>query len=109
GMAWSRRVDHDNVDVNRNFIDFAAGRPANPHYAAISALLNPDGGSFDPDDRSWVQELWRFAADVGAAEAFRAISGGQYDEPLGVQFGGQAPTWSRHTLEAIWARHLAGA
>jgi hypothetical protein len=109
GMAWSRRVDHENIDVNRNFVEFEDGRPANPHYAAIDPILNPDTPELDLDDAAWVDALWAFAAEVGATEAFRAISGGQYDVPRGVQFGGQAPSWSRRTLQAIWDRHLAGA
>lgn len=109
GMAWSRRVDQDNIDVNRNFVDFAEGRPANEHYAAIDHLLNPDGDVLDLDDRSWLDELWAFAAEVGPGEAFRAITGGQYDVPHGVQYGGQVPAWSRRTLEDIWRRHLDGA
>jgi hypothetical protein len=109
GMAWSRRVDHENIDVNRNFVEFDEGRPANPHYATIDPILNPDGPDLDLDDGSWVDALWAFAADIGATEAFRAISGGQYDVPRGVQFGGQAPSWSRRTLDAIWSRHVAGA
>lgn len=109
GMAWSRRVDHENIDVNRNFVDFGDGRPANPHYAAIDPILNPDSTQLDIDDTAWVDALWAFASDVGATEAFRAISGGQYDVPRGVQFGGQAPSWSRRTLQSIWDRHLTGA
>lgn len=109
GMAWSRRVDHDNIDVNRNFVDFATSAPSNEHYARISPVLNPTSDTLDLDDRSWTDELSAFANDVGALDAFRTISGGQYDEPHGVQFGGGQPAWSRRTLESIWSRHLARA
>lgn len=107
GMAWSRRVDHDNIDVNRNFVDFAGPLPPPGRYDDIDHLLNP--AVLDLDDTSWQDELWAFAAEVGLPEAFRAITGGQYVHPAGMQFGGQAPSWSRRTLETIWSRHLAGA
>ena len=32
GFAWTRRVNEDNVDVNRNWVDFSAPPPANPGY-----------------------------------------------------------------------------
>ena len=108
GMAWSRRVDHDNVDVNRNFVDFGGPLPASEHYPRIDAILNPAGDDYDLDDASWLDELLVFAGEVGMAEAFQAVSGGQYDHPHGMQFGGIEAGWSRRTLEAIWATHLRG-
>lgn len=109
GMAWSRRVDHDNVDVNRNFVDFDHELPANPDYDRLADLLNPAGDTLDPADTSWQDELWSRASDIGMAETYRAVSGGQYHVPDGVQFGGRHPTWSRQTLRRIWVRHLTGA
>lgn len=108
GMAWSRRVDHDNVDVNRNFVDFA-DLPANDRYADVDAYLNPTGASLDLDDTSYLEPLLAFWAEVGDDVAFRTLSGGQYTHPRGVQFGGQEATWSRRTLERIWTDHLTGA
>jgi hypothetical protein len=107
GMAWSRRVDHENIDVNRNFVDFDGELPANPHYAEVDAVLNPE--ALDLDDTAWQAELLAFGERVGAHVAFRVLSGGQYDHPRGVQFGGQAPSWSRRTMTEVWTRHLRGA
>ena len=107
GMAWSRRVDHDNIDVNRNFVDFAAPLPENPHYAEVDSLVNP--AVLDADDASWQAPLLEFMQRVGMTDAFRTLSGGQYDHPRGVQFGGQAPSWSRRTVTRVWADHLTGA
>lgn len=107
GMAWDRRVDHDNTDVNRNFVDFDAPLPENPGYADVAAALNP--ADWDPDDIAWQGEILGYAADVGQAAMFHAVSGGQYTVPDGVQFGGRGPGWSRTMLEAVWGEHLAGA
>lgn len=108
GMAWTRRVDHENVDVNRNFVD-PADLPENPHYEEVDHLLNPTDAELDLEDTSFVDGLMAFMGRVGELTAFRTLNGGQYTHPRGVQFGGQAPTWSRRTLEAIWDEQLAGA
>lgn len=108
GMAWSRRVDHQNIDVNRNFVDFT-DLPANDRYAEIDEYLNPTGDMFDLDDTSYLQPLLDFWAEAGDAVAFHTISGGQYTHPRGVQFGGQEASWSRRTLEQIWSEEMTGA
>src|SRR5579862_4868516 len=42
GFAWLRRVTHENVDLNRNFIDFHRDRlPNNAEYSILSHILNP--------------------------------------------------------------------
>jgi hypothetical protein len=109
GMAWSRRVDHENIDVNRNFVDFDGELPTNALYGDIAPVMNPTGPDFDLDDDAWQQEVWDFIARVGMMEGFVALSGGQYVEPAGMQFGGSGPSWSRRTIEAIWREHVAGA
>ncbi len=106
GFAWSRRVDHQNIDVNRNFVDYD-DLPANPRYGDIDAILNPR--ELDLDDASFLEDLLAFWQEVGDDIAFRTISGGQYSHPHGVQFGGTGPSWSRTTLEQVWATHLVGA
>ena len=48
GFAWLRRVNEDNVDLNRNFLDHGAPHPENPDYDGLYDVLNPtqldDGG-----------------------------------------------------------------
>jgi hypothetical protein len=58
---------------------------------------------------SFLEGLQEFWERVGAGVAIRVLNGGQYTHPDGVQFGGQAPSWSRRTLERIWAEQLVGA
>lgn len=108
GMAWWRRVDAANIDVNRNFVDFA-DLPANPLYGEVDHLLNPTRPTLDLDDTSFVTELFEFYGRVGDHVGMKTLNGGQYDRPTGVQFGGQEASWTRRTLEAIWTEHLAGA
>lgn len=106
GFAHSRRVDHRNVDVNRNFVDHDQP-PENPAYDGLYDVLNPVG--LDLDDGAWRTALESFAAERGYLAVFQATMGGQYRHPRGLQFGGMAPTWSRTALDDVWRRHLAGA
>jgi len=125
GMAWSRRVDADNIDVNRNFLgaptatgaddpDHAvaydpAELPGNPLYDEVDQHLNPTDGEFDLADQSFLGELLEFYGRVGDHAAMKTLSGGQYTHPAGVQFGGTHTSWSRRTIERIWSEQLAGA
>lgn len=108
GFAWLRRVNEDNVDINRNFIDHTAPHPENPDYAALDPLLNP-AVLDEAAVAALLAATQRIAAEHGMGALFRAVSGGQYDHPRGLQFGGRTPVWSNRMLRALWARHAAGA
>ena len=99
GFAWVRRVNEDNVDLNRNFVDHAQPHPVNAAYDELREAICP---------RDWING--QAAADA-ALEAYRqrhgtmalqgAISSGQYGDPEGVFYGGRAPSWSNRTLREI--------
>jgi hypothetical protein len=108
GFAWLRRVNEDNVDVNRNFLDHDAPHPENVDYDALHDALNPD--SLEPEviARGWAT-LQAFEREHGWSAAYRAMSGGQYRHPRGVQYGGVRPVWSNVVLRDVWARNAARA
>ncbi len=96
GFAWVKRTNEDNVDLNRNFVDFA-DPPANPDYAELAPLLVPD--RWDEATRQTSTEaLLAEAGRRGFDETQRIISGGQYDHQVGVFYGGTAPVWSHRWL-----------
>ena len=41
GFAWVRRVNEDNVDLNRNFVDWSHPAPVNADYERIADILVP--------------------------------------------------------------------
>ena len=41
GFAWTRRVNEDNVDLNRNFVDHDKAYPTNDGYLAIADAVLP--------------------------------------------------------------------
>ncbi|HEX6980281.1 MAG TPA: M14 family metallopeptidase [Alphaproteobacteria bacterium] len=108
GFAWLRRVTEDNVDLNRNFVDHTKPYPVNAGYEALADAIAP--AEWTPASRAAAQaKLDAYAARHGAKALQAAISSGQYSHPLGIFFGGHAPTWSHRTLLAILDRFCARA
>jgi Protein of unknown function (DUF2817) len=112
GFAWIRRVTEENVDLNRNFVRHDRPLPTNKAYDELHDAICPREWT----DASIAASRARFdayAKEHGAAALQRALSGGQYNHPDGVFYGGDASTWARRTLEEIigtqtlGARHLA--
>jgi hypothetical protein len=108
GFAWIRRVNEDNVDLNRNCIDFAAAVPANPGYDALAEALVPARWD-EPTQAATAAVLLEYAGEHGFDGLQAAVSSGQYRHPLGIFYGGAGPVWSRATLERIVRTHLADA
>lgn len=108
GFAWWRRVTEENVDLNRNWIDFSQPRPVNPGYETLREHYNPR--SLDTVTLARHEaaiEAWRAQHGVHAERVAR--SSGQYTDARGIFFGGTGPTWARRTSEAILQAHLARA
>ena len=102
GFSWWRRTTHENVDLNRNFHDFSQPLPRNPGYDELAAALVP--ASWPPsDDVNAIMQRFLDAHGLAAVQA--AISGGQYDHPQGVFYGGRNPTWSHTALRHVLQDH----
>lgn len=98
GFAWGRRATQENVDLNRNFLDFAQPLPQNAAYDELAALLVP---THWPPNPAGEAALDRLLSQRGWPEMQRAISCGQYGHPEGLFFGGRNPTWSHVTLRQV--------
>lgn len=108
GFAWTRRVNEDNVDLNRNWIDFTRGRPRDGAYDQVADALLPD--DLAPATLAVADARLRaYAAEHGAMALQTAVSHGQYHHEDGLYFGGFGPTWSRRRIAQAVQRHLAGA
>ena len=100
GFAWLRRVNEDNVDLNRNFIDFSQPLPDNPGYTELAPHLLPkDLSSTTLLRANQALELYRQTHGERAYEI--AVSGGQYFHPKGLFYGGVEKSWSRKLIEKI--------
>jgi len=107
GFAWVRRVNEDNVDLNRNFIDWTAPVPDNADYDRIARLLVPVEWS-EADQERTTAALFELVGEVGLDRAQAIISGGQYRDPTGVFYGGQGPVWSNRWIGDWAGTRLAG-
>ena len=108
GFAWLRRVTHENVDLNRNWIDFGGQPPGNAGYDQLADAICPAEWTPEAQAAS-AQVLGAYVAAHGMMAMQQAVSGGQYNHPKGVFFGGAGPTWSRRTQTAIFDHYLNGA
>ena len=102
GFSWWRRTTHENVDLNRNFHDFAKPLPHNDGYDAIAHLLVPARW---PPAAGTEQALQASAIEHGERALQAAISGGQYRHPQGLFYGGVNPSWSNLTLRQVLREH----
>jgi hypothetical protein len=108
GFAWVRRVNEDNVDLNRNCVDFVGGVPENPGYDELAEALVPAQWDEATQTRT-ATELLEYAGAHGFDGLQAAVSIGQYRHPRGIFFGGLAPVWSQRTLRTIVQSHLGDA
>lgn len=107
GFSHFSRCTEDNVDLNRNWIDFEGPRPENPNYRRYHDIQCPKVMNKEMEKKI-LRELGALANEHGQWDIEDAMSRGQYDVPDGIGFGGQAPTWSRRTLSGIINDNLAG-
>ena len=87
GMAWHRRVNENNVDLNRNFLP--AGRPyrgASDGYHAMAGVLNP---ATPPGFDFFLLRAGMKILQYGYNPLKQAITEGQYSFEKGLFFGGR--------------------
>lgn len=107
GFAWQRRVNEDNVDLNRNFVDFA-DPPANDAYDELAGSLCPSDWSEEGQSKANAGII-AWATEHGWDRLPQVISGGQYRHPDGIFYGGSQPVWGHRTLRDWVVRRLADA
>jgi hypothetical protein len=107
GFAWLRRVNEDNVDLNRNFVDFSQP-PSSAAYEPLHDWLVP--ADWDGDGRAHADAaLQQYIAQHGMRAFQQALTAGQYTRPEGLFYGGTVPTWSAQTLERLLREQLPDA
>jgi hypothetical protein len=104
GFSHGRRVTHENVDLNRNFIDFSAAaagqRRLRAHPPAAAADRWPPSAEVDA-------ALQRFPRRGRPARlAGRGVAGPVHAAD-GLYFGGRGPTWSNGVFRDVLRRHVA--
>lgn len=86
GMAWLRRTNEHNVDLNRNFLpDTASWTGAPPLYRRLDGLLNP---ASPPVRDAFSLRLAMRGLRHGVKTVRQAIAHGQHRYPKGLFYGG---------------------
>lgn len=108
GFAWSRRVNESNVDINRNFVDHASLDLHRADYMKYDELINPRELAADDAER-FMQRAAELIEEVGFDRAQAIVSEGQYEQPLGLAYGGAEEESSARILREIVRRRLSRA
>ncbi len=107
GMKYFRRVNQDNIDLNRNFI--YGKKPLNPHFSKIEPLV----------DASWQGKirllsliryyftLFKCIIDIGISNTNQAIFSGQYEMSDQIYFGGFKSTLEHQNVINLINRYTA--
>ena len=106
GMAWLRRVNEDNADLNRNFLlpgEPYDGEPEN--YAKLDHLLNPTSMQTGREYYT-IRAAWH-SLKLGFANAKQAVQEGQYTRPKSLQYGGGKLAESSQNFIAWCERNLS--
>jgi hypothetical protein len=106
GFARVRRVTEENVDLNRNFVDFNAPLAVNAAYAELAALIVP---AHWPPPAEVEQALGRWIAGRGERAFQAALTAGQHSHPDGLFYAGRAPTASHQVLRRLLRDHAGAA
>jgi hypothetical protein len=106
GFSHLHRTNEDNIDLNRNFVDFNAPLPVNAGYADVEPfVLPPTWPPTAADDAAMAAYI-----EANGMRAYRAaVTVGQYTVSEGLFYGGTAPSWSNRTMRAILRKHGASA
>jgi len=86
GMAWLRRFNENNVDLNRNFLGTEDYAGAHEKYPELDLFLNPQS---PPSLDFYLLRVGWLILRHGFDAVKQAIAGGQYEYPKGLFFGGK--------------------
>lgn len=106
GFAWLRRVNEDNVDLNRNYCDHHRPYPPCDAYDDLAADIAP-AAIAGPAFEEATDRLRAYAQKHGAFALQEAVTRGQYKHPTGLYFGGAFPAWSNRTFRETLPHFLA--
>jgi hypothetical protein len=107
GATWLRRVNENNVDLNRNFCprDLNAGE-SDDDYAALDSILNPR--SAPRADFFYARAAW-LASRHGMAKLRQTVVGGQAVNPRGLFYTGRKLEAGPAAYQDYLRSHLAQA
>jgi len=104
GMSWLRRVNENNVDLNRNFRTVGSYAGAPPTYATLDSLLNP---RTPPASDLFFARASYYVLRYGMTSLKQSVVGGQYEYSEGLFFGGKQLEEGPRKYEAFLDERLS--
>jgi hypothetical protein len=98
GFSHLSRTTHENVDLNRNFLDFSGPLPVNEPLSPRPSLLVPDRWPPPAETEAALMEIMQ---SEGTRALQAVVTRGQYEFVDGLFFGGAEPSWSNLTLRQV--------
>jgi len=108
GFAYLRRVNENNVDLNRNFLLHPDEHVPNPDYDSLYEAINPAVLATE-SEQTHQGRLLEFAREHGPRRLQAALTCGQYTHPRGMQFGGVDDEESNRLVRRILRDEARGA
>ncbi|MER9215834.1 M14 family metallopeptidase [Mesorhizobium sp. M0663] len=106
GLAHLRRVNEDNVDLNRNFVDHKKPFPRNDEYRKLHGSLLPE--CWEGPSRDAAESVLRLYAEANGYDNYiSAVTRGQYEFANGLFFGGRSPAFSNSLWRRLLCQHGA--
>ncbi len=108
GFAWLRRVNEDNIDLNRNFLLPGEEYKGSPQkYGDFNAFFNPTSppSRFEP----FLIKAISLSLRHGMTTLKNTLPVGQYDFPQGLFFGGHSPSKTYQLLDENLPRWVGDA
>ncbi|MBP6011279.1 MAG: DUF2817 domain-containing protein [Alphaproteobacteria bacterium] len=97
GFAHIARCTENNVDLNRNFMDFGRALPENPFYRHIRDVIRLD--EIGPATLGHLMvENTRLTKELGPAALAYAVNAGQYEDAEGLAYGGNGPEFGHRVV-----------
>ncbi len=110
GFAHLRRVNEDNVDLNRNYgSDSATDNNCEFQYEKLNAFLNPGNPPSRIRNTLFPIEAYRMIRRYGLPMLKQVIAEGQFQFPNGLFFGGTALCQATRIVQSHLADWVAGA
>jgi hypothetical protein len=106
GMAWLRRTNENNVDLNRNFKIDGSYKGAPAAYTKLDSFLNP---RTPPAFDFYLAKAIGLICRHGMSALKQSVVGGQYEYPKGLFFGGKHLEEGPRQYVAFLTAHLSSA
>ncbi|MBL4836845.1 MAG: DUF2817 domain-containing protein [Kordiimonadaceae bacterium] len=101
GFAYMTRFNENNVDLNRNWVDFSNIPKTHKIYPDLNAVLPPTDSFTENQFSETVGKMARLSNLHSGFEIENALSAGQYEFADGLGYGGCKREWSSKILEQI--------